>query len=68
MKDPNIQKLVTQLQSSVASVNEIMQLLQDMNVEVKISYVDPKNSENYNKDIKQSITVWRIEEHNDYLE
>jgi hypothetical protein len=68
MKDPNIQKLVTQLQSSVASVNEIMQLLQDMNVEVKISYVDPKNSENYNKDIKQGITVWRIEEHNDYLE
>jgi len=68
MKDPNIQKLVTQLQSSVASVNEIMQLLQDMNVEVKISYVDPKNSENYNKDIKQGIAVWRIEEHNDYLE
>lgn len=67
MKDPNIQKLVTQLQSSVASVNEIMQLLQDMNVEVKISYVDPKSSDNYNKDIKQSINVWRIEEHNDYL-
>ena len=67
MKDPNIQKLVTQLQSSVASVNEIMQLLQEMNVEVKISYVDPKSSDNYNKDIKQSINVWRIEEHNDYL-
>ena len=67
MKDPNIQKLVTQLQSSVASVNEIMQLLQEMNVEVKISYVDPKSSDNYNKNIKQSINVWRIEEHNDYL-
>lgn len=67
MKDPNIQKLVTQLQSSVASVNEIMQLLQEMNVEVRISYVDPKSSDNYNKDIKQSINVWRIEEHNDYL-
>lgn len=67
MKDPNIQKLVTKLQSSVASVNEIMQLLQEMNVEVKISYVDPKSSDNYNKDIKQSINVWRIEEHNDYL-
>ena len=67
MKDPNIQKLVTLLQSSVASVNEIMQLLQEMNVEVRISYVDPKSSDNYNKDIKQSINVWRIEEHNDYL-
>lgn len=67
MKDPNIQKLVTQLQSSVASVNEIMQLLQEMNVEVRISYVDPKSSDNYNKNIKQSINVWRIEEHNDYL-
>ena len=67
MKDPNIQKLVTQLHSSVASVNKIMQLLQEMNVEVRISYADPKSSDNYNKDIKQSINVWRIEEHNDYL-
>ena len=69
MKDPKIEKLVTRLHSAVSSVNDIMELLQDLKVDVKISYVDPRTAENYNKeDVKQSIKVWRIEERNDYLE
>jgi hypothetical protein len=69
MKDPKIEELVTQLHSAVTSVNAIMEILQDLKVDVKVSYVDPRTAENYNKeDIKQSIKVWRIEERNDYLE
>ena len=63
MKDPKIEELVIQLQSSVASVNEVMQLLQELNVEVRIAYVD----KNTDKNISQGISLWRVEEHNDYL-
>jgi hypothetical protein len=63
MKDPKIEELVTQLQSSVDNVNGIMQLLQELNVEVRIAYVD----KNTDKNISQGISLWRVEEHNDYL-
>ncbi len=68
MKDPVIEKLVIELHDTVSHVNSIAEKLQDLNVEVRIAYVDPKSPENMNKtDIKQGIKVWRIEEHNDYL-
>ena len=63
MKDPKIEELVAQLQASVASVNEIMKLLQELNVEVRIAYVD----KNTDKNVSQGISLWRVEEHNDYL-
>jgi hypothetical protein len=63
MKDPKIEELVTQLRSSVASVNDIMQLLQELNVEVRIAYVD----KNTDKNISQGITLWKVEERNGYL-
>jgi hypothetical protein len=68
MKDPVIEQLVLELQDAINRVNSITEKLQDLNVEVRIAYVDPKSPENMNKtDIKQGIKVWRIEEHNDYL-
>jgi hypothetical protein len=66
MKDPKIEKLVKELHSSVASVNLIMEKLQDLNVDVRISYTDPKSPGVY-EEVTQGIKVWRIEERNDYL-
>jgi hypothetical protein len=63
MKDPKIEELVTQLQSSVDNVNVIMQLLQELNVEVRIAYVEKNTS----KDISQGISLWKVEERNGYL-
>jgi hypothetical protein len=63
MKDPKIEELVTQLKSSVDNVNVIMQLLQELDVDVRISYVE----KSLIKEVSQGISIWRIEEHNDYL-
>jgi hypothetical protein len=63
MKDPKIEELVSQLKSAVDNVNVIMQLLQELEVDVRISYVERSRA----KDISQGISLWRIEEHNDYL-
>jgi hypothetical protein len=63
MKDPKIEELVTQLKSAVDNVNVVMQLLQELNVDVRIGYVERSKA----KDISQGINIWRIEEHNDYL-
>ena len=63
MKDPKIEELVTQLKSTVDNVNVIMQLLQELDVDVCISYIERNRS----KDVSQGISIWRIEEHNDYL-
>jgi len=63
MKDPKIEELVSQLQSSVDNVNVIMQLLQELNVEVRIAYVERNSA----KDISQGINLWKVEERNGYL-
>ena len=63
MKDPKIEELVTQLKSTVDNVNVIMQLLQELDVDLRISYIERNRS----KDVSQGISIWRIEEHNDYL-
>lgn len=61
MKDNNIKEKVIKLTSLVIEVNKIMSELQDLNVEVRIQYVEPKDN------IKQGISMWRCVEHNDYL-
>jgi len=63
MKDPKIEDLVAQLQSSVDNVNVIMQLLQELNVEVRIAYVERNSA----KDISQGISLWKVEERNGYI-
>lgn len=63
MKDPKIEQLVSQLKLSVDNVNDTMKLLQERNVDVRISYIEKSTA----KDISQGIAIWRIEEHNDYL-
>ena len=63
MKDTVIESKVTMLKDLVDNINILMKELQHLNVEVRIAYVD----KNTDKDINQSIKVWRIEERNDYL-
>jgi hypothetical protein len=63
MKDPVIEDLVTQLKHSVAETNRLMEILQDNNVEVRITYVESSTA----KKQKQGINIWRITQHNDYL-
>lgn len=63
MKDPVIESKVSELKSLVDKINDIMNELQDINVEVRIAYVE----KNTDKEISQGIKLWRVEEHNDYL-
>ena len=63
MKDPVIETKVSELKETVEKVNLLMKELQDLNVEVRISYVE----RNVSKEIDQGISIWRVEEHNDYL-
>lgn len=69
MKDPVIESKTNELQLLVDQVNLIMSDLQDMNVEVRISYVD-KNQPGYSTEFgpgRQSIKLWQVEERNGYL-
>lgn len=61
MKDDNIKEKVIKLKGLVAEVNELMAALGELNVDVRIAYVEKK------ADIPQGISIWRIEEHNNYL-
>lgn len=69
MKDPVIESKATELKSLVDQVNVIMSELQDLNVEVRIAYIDkndPGHSSDENRD-KQRIKLWRVEERNGYI-
>ena len=69
MKDAVIESKANELKSLVDQVNQIMSDLQDMNVEVKIAYVD-KNELGYKTDegtSRQSIKLWKVEERNGYI-
>ena len=69
MKDPLIESKVVELKSLVEQINTIMSDLQDINVEVRIAYID-KNQPGYSTSdgpAKQSINLWKVEEHNGYL-
>lgn len=57
MKDDSIKSKAINLKE----VNKLMDQLGQLNVDVKISYIEGKF------DVPQSIHIWRIEEHNDYL-
>lgn len=61
MRDPQIESKVNELVDLVDKVNKLMSELQDLKVEVRITYVDQKDT------VKQSIKIWRCIEHNDYL-
>ena len=63
MKDPVIEEKVAILKEAVDSVNILMKELQDLRVDVRISYVERSSA----KEIAQGISIWRIEEHNNYL-
>jgi soluble P-type ATPase len=61
MKDDTIKLKAIKLKELVKEVNKLMDELGQMNVDVRIGYVERKG------DVPQGIHVWRIEEHNDYL-
>jgi len=69
MKDPVIESKVNTLKDLVAKVNDVMLELQDLNVEVRISYI-AKNDPGYatkENTVNQGISLWKVEEHNGYL-
>ena len=69
MKDPVIESKANELKSLVDQINLIMSDLQDMNVEVRIAYVD-KNQTGYSTEFgpaRQSIKLWQVEERNGYI-
>jgi len=68
MKDPVIVSKVDELKSLVDRTNVLMSELQDMNVEVRISYIE-KGDNKYPADatVKQGISLWRVVEHNGYI-
>ncbi len=63
MNDTIVADKVNQLKKMVEDLNNIMSELQDLNVDVRISYVESKASEGR----KQGINLWRVIEHYDYL-
>jgi hypothetical protein len=63
MKDDNIMSKVRQLKDLISQVNGCLSELEDLNVEVRISYIDS----NKTNDVKQGLSLWRIIEHNNYL-
>jgi hypothetical protein len=66
MKDPVIESKTNELKTLVEQVNVIMSDLQDLNVEVRISYVD-KNEHPTKENSRQGIKLWRVEERNGYI-
>ena len=67
MKDPVIEFKVKELKALVEQVNIIMSDLQDLNVEVRIAYIDKNEHNPTNEKLRQGIKLWRVEEHNGYL-
>ena len=69
MKDPVIESKTNELQSLVDQVNVIMSNLQDLNVEVRISYIakDEPGYRNEGDSDRQRIKLWKVEERNGYV-
>jgi hypothetical protein len=69
MRDPAIESKANELKSLVDQVNQIMSDLQDMNVEVRISYIsrdEPGHRIDTDSD-RQRIKLWKVEERNGYV-
>ena len=69
MKDPVIESKTNELQSLVDQINIIMSDLQDLNVEVRISYIakdEPGHRIDTDSD-RQRIKLWKVEERNGYV-
>jgi hypothetical protein len=69
MKDPVIEFKASELKELVDQINRLMSDLQDLNVEVRIAYID-KNELGYKTDegpARQGIKLWKVEERNGYL-
>ena len=69
MKDPVIESKAKELTSLVDQVNAIMSELQDLNVEVRISYI-AKDEQGHRSDTysdRQRISLWKVEERNGYV-
>ena len=69
MKDPVIESKAIELTSLVDRINVIMSELQDLNVEVRISYIakDEPGHRNEGDSDRQRIKLWRVEERNGYV-
>lgn len=63
MKENELKRKVAKLKKLVDETNTLMAELDAANVEVRINYVESKQS----ADIRQGITIWRIVQHTDYL-
>lgn len=59
----NIAENVQKLKDKVDEINELMKVLEQDHVDVRISYVESSKTKN----ISQGISLWRIEQHIDYL-
>ena len=57
MKDPYIETLVDDLKIHVDEVNKLMKELEDLNVKVRIAYIESSTS----NDISQGISLWHIQ-------
>jgi hypothetical protein len=69
MKDPVIESKAIELTSLVDRINVIMSELQDLNVEVRISYI-AKDEPGHRSDTysdRQRISLWKVEERNGYV-
>lgn len=67
MKDPVIESKTSELKALVDQVNVIMSDLQDMNVEVRIAYIDKNEHNPTGEKLRQGIKLWKVEEHNGYI-
>lgn len=61
MKDTRIEELTLALKERVKQINDIISVLHESHVEVRIAYKDSSQGN------PASIDLWRVIEHNDYL-
>ena len=59
----DIKETVQALKEKVNEVNALMKQLGEQGVDVRISYIESSKS----KDIAQGISIWRIEQHINFL-
>jgi hypothetical protein len=63
MNDTIVADKVNQLKTLTENLNTLMAELEELNVEVRFTYVESRPSEGR----RQGINLWRVIEHYDYL-